>query len=164
MYILKSMELTGDPKPDSGDLKEDASLMAGEAILGVGFFLELFLERRGWGLFRSSHFVMSITVLDVAEGLGITGLSSEPHHLAEETQKGKDLSKTTIDASVSNLGPFPCGTMTRYPQRFDLGPSNPTVEEGIVKITIRKPKKVKTETEKMSTCNAPARKHEVLVK
>lgn len=29
------MELTGDPKPDSGDLKEDASLMVGEAILGV---------------------------------------------------------------------------------------------------------------------------------
>lgn len=46
---------------------------------------------------------MSITVFDVTEGLGFTGLSSEPHHLAEETQNGKDLSKTTIDASVSNL-------------------------------------------------------------
>lgn len=74
---------------------------------------------------------MSLTVFDVAEVLGITGLSSEPHHLAEETQKGKDLSKTTLDASVSNLRPFPCGTMTRYPQRCDLGPSNPTVGEPI---------------------------------
>lgn len=43
---------------------------------------------------------MSTTVLDVAEVLGITGLSSEPHHLAEETQKGKDLSEITIDLCV----------------------------------------------------------------
>lgn len=30
------MELTGDPKPDRRDLREEASFMAGEAILGVG--------------------------------------------------------------------------------------------------------------------------------
>lgn len=54
-------------------------------------FIEVYIEFwesrcRGLGLFLGSHFIVSATVVEVEEALGITGLSTEPHYVAEETQ------------------------------------------------------------------------------